>query len=404
MTVGWDAVADVEWSRLFHAYGMAADTPAHLRALTSDDGDDRRAAIDHLWSAVIHQGTPWSVTPPAALVVAGLLAAPSMSTPAAGSIGAAMGADPPPLRATLLSFLAAVAAAGLPGLSDDELSASAFPPGREPEIAAALEAILADDEGEAWESDEIEAIMNRVVVEIRAAAPAIMEAAGACLVDDDSRVRVNAAHALSALAALPGMADRRDALTTRMEAAAHLAAHRDERAALVMAMGELGAAPRAFLSDPDPAVRACAALAPALAGEVAATGEILAALADPRAADGWFTNRPPQFRGHVRFTLIAAAAARVSRFEELLPAAVAVAAVGNAYTVDSDWGPLLRAAFPDPGDPPEPPARLTEAQRAYLGALVANDELWDTRIGNARWAFTRVGLPYDREACRRFVK
>jgi len=46
---------------------------------------------------------------------------------------------------------------------------------------------------------------------------------------------------------------------------------------------------------------------------------------------------------------------------------------------------------------------LTLAQRTYLQALVDNADLWETRIGNAQWAFHRVGLPYDRNACRKLM-
>jgi len=46
---------------------------------------------------------------------------------------------------------------------------------------------------------------------------------------------------------------------------------------------------------------------------------------------------------------------------------------------------------------------LTLAQRTYLQALVDNADLWETRIGNAQWAFHRVGLPCDRNACRKLM-
>ncbi|MBX6767646.1 MAG: hypothetical protein IRY90_10930, partial [Actinomadura rubrobrunea] len=77
MTIGWEAVADVDWTRLFHAYGAAVDTPDHLRALTDGDAAARGEALQHLRFAVIHQGTPWAATARAALVVAGLLADPA---------------------------------------------------------------------------------------------------------------------------------------------------------------------------------------------------------------------------------------------------------------------------------------------------------------------------------------
>ncbi|GIG38484.1 hypothetical protein [Cellulomonas phragmiteti] len=47
----------------FDAYGPATATPGHLRALTGADLEARGRAVRHLWSAVLHQGTPATVTP-----------------------------------------------------------------------------------------------------------------------------------------------------------------------------------------------------------------------------------------------------------------------------------------------------------------------------------------------------
>ncbi|GMA30107.1 hypothetical protein [Litorihabitans aurantiacus] len=59
--------------RLLHAHGFATDTPAHLRALTGDDAAAREAAVDHLATSVIHEGTPWPATGPVAAYVAHLV-------------------------------------------------------------------------------------------------------------------------------------------------------------------------------------------------------------------------------------------------------------------------------------------------------------------------------------------
>jgi len=76
--LGWQAADGVDWSRLFHAYGAATDTPTHLRALAGDDLAGQLAALDHLDSAVLHQGTVYPVTPVAVRVVAGLLHEPAL--------------------------------------------------------------------------------------------------------------------------------------------------------------------------------------------------------------------------------------------------------------------------------------------------------------------------------------
>jgi hypothetical protein len=159
-------------------------------------------------------------------------------------------------------------------------------------------------------------------------------------------------------------------------------------------MGELGSAPRAYLNDPHPGVRACAALAPALADDPAALAEILTALADPAAVDDWFTRRPPQFGMHVRFTLIAAAGARVQDPERLLPAALAVAPLAGRHTAWADLGPFLRVLFAGRG-----PGPLTPTQSRFLAALVDNDDIWTPGLGRIDLTFHDVALPYDRRRC-----
>lgn len=365
------------FATLLHAYGRATDTPGHLAALRDGDEKARSAALDHLWSAVIHQGTPWTATPPTAAAVAGMLTDPRLAA-----------TD----RVALLRFLAAVAEACQPG-ADADLAALAHPAGRD--VDAELAALLAAGDDETlWEDGELaDAMFARAVLGCHEVQPAVFAAAAALLTDRDPLVRGAAAHTSTVSFRL--LDQPPDALADRLTALA-AAAGPDERAALVLAMGELGLAPRQHLADPHPGVRACAALAPALAADDAATAEILAALVDPAACDDWFAERPPQFPARIRFTLVAAALDRVEGFDRLLPAAVAVARIAGKHSVNFDWGPLLLAAFPE-GAPPD---RLPEAPRRYLAALVDNDELWDPRHGNASLVFRQAGLPYDRAACR----
>lgn len=69
---------------------------------------------------------------------------------------------------------------------------------------------------------------------------------------------------------------------------------------------------------------------------------------------------------------------------------------------------LLQKAFPEvqftPGVRPPEPSHLNREQRQLLQAITANDQLWDSRNGNAYLAFMRVGLPHDRQAIQRLVK
>ena len=60
--------------RLLHAHGFATDTADHLAALTGEDVDAQEAAIEHLASAIMNQGTPWPATGVVAEYVAHLVA------------------------------------------------------------------------------------------------------------------------------------------------------------------------------------------------------------------------------------------------------------------------------------------------------------------------------------------
>ena len=188
--------------------------------------------------------------------------------------------------------------------------------------------------------------------------------------------------------------ERRGEVIDAVTQAAH-GTDRDERANAVLALARLGGDTTAWLDDGDPAIRACAALD--LPHDPRATEELMEALLRPNEVDAWFVERPARFWGHVRFDLLASLLARGLPFERILPAALALVGPDVLVSGDKDWGPLLRAAFPDvvfePGVRPPAPTDLTNAQRAFLQALVDRDDVWRPRDGNARLNRMRVGLP-----------
>jgi hypothetical protein len=379
------------WSDLYHAYGIATDTPRHLAALLGDHPQARDAALIHLFGAIIHQGTPWSATAPTARTVVAMLDDPRLDSTSRDAAW--------PTRASLLDFLALVGEAADYDVPEPQLLAAAHPNGRSDEVDLAVEAILVGSD-DPWGDDVVvNALEARAVLDCRRIAPEIFDAVLAQLDHADARVRMSAANALRALVRNPALAPRVEQVRTRVESHARRAST-DERAALVLTLGQLGCAPREFLADTHPGVRACAALAPALAGNASATEEILSALRDPAATETWFGVRLPQLDGRIRFALTEAAISRVDNFDALAPAAAAVARTATTYTVDRDWGPFLLAAFPD-GVPAS--SRLSRAQRDFLVALVGNDELWNRRHGNAMSWFRRVGLRYDRAECARLA-
>ena len=382
----WDGAAmdAVDWSRLFHAYGMAEDTPGHLRHLVDDDASLREAAIEHLYAAVLHQGTIYSVTPSAVRVLIELLDEPALRQ----SLG-----DEESTLAAVLGFLGCVGESTVEaGVPDD------VPSPYEDELTELFHQLRDDDsgedEGKGWSSHLIGVLMVQAVHSLRELADAVLSAVRPFLSDSAADVRreaMNVAAQWGALQSGDGR-DAADVLRHRLDACED----RDERAGLVLSLGKMGDDVSHSLGDPDEAVRACAALF--VHGE-RADAELVAALTRPEQVDTWFAQRPAALPMHARFALLAELIARRPRLEDILPAALAVIAHSTAMTADFEWGPVLGLAFPEaaaafrPGVRPPLPARPTGAQRAVLEALVANLTLWDSRNGNANLARMRVGLP-----------
>jgi hypothetical protein len=381
MLAGLPALECTDWSRLHHAYGRATDTPAHLRALLQEDLEARKKAMAHLWSAIIHQGTPWTATEPAALVVAGLLSDERIDR---GE----------PIRANLLSFLARVAEAPeQAGYSVQELERlAAF------DIDPFLDA--EDDEDLYGNEDAANAFYARALLGCIRVAPVLMQVMREGLGNACPRVRACAAMGAVTLAKSEALRHEAKAIESRLLLLAQVAQDTDERSAHVLAMGDLGGSPIVFLDDPSPAVRMCAALAPSLATNPAAIDELLKTLERHAGQiDDWFVEKPPQFAMRPRFPVVARLIQQVRDFDRLVHAAIAVVGVTAKFCVDFDWGPLLAAAFVDASG-----IVKTEAQRRFLSALVKKQELWDSTFGNAFKWFKQAGLPYDRNVCARRVE
>lgn len=381
MRTGIAALERTDWSRLYHAYGRATDTPGHLRALLREDLESRKQAMSHLWSAIIHQGTPWTATGPAALVVAGLLLDERID-------------HAEPIRANLLSFLVRVAEAHeRAGFSVEELERLA---------AFDIEPLLDSDDEEALygEEDAANSFYARAILGCIQVAPVLMKVMLEGLAHGSPIVRASAAMGAVTLTRTESLRSYAKDLESRLLALAMAAQNSDERCAHVLALGDLGFSPAIFFEDSSPAVRMCAALAPSLAADPFAINELLNALEQHAGEiDGWFVDKPPQFPGHPRFPVVARLIQQVKDFDRLVNAAVALVSVTMKYCVDSDWGPLLAAAFSDGSG-----VIKTEAQRQFLGALVKKSELWDSTFGNASLWFKKAGLPYDRQSCARLIE
>jgi hypothetical protein len=106
-----DTLAETDWLRVHES-----DAPTHLRALAESDDAARDAAMAYLWGTILHQGTAYEATAPAARVVAEILRDAQLNVRT-------------PTRAALVGFLGGVGAACVKaGLSREELARRAADP------------------------------------------------------------------------------------------------------------------------------------------------------------------------------------------------------------------------------------------------------------------------------------
>lgn len=362
MLDAYSVLDGTDWTALKHAYGSAEDTPQALLALLSEDADLCADVLGYLDSAVLHQGSLYPATAPAAVFVAGILDDPRTMINCQSSLP--WDKRVRPLRAALVEWLGLVARSASRW---DEKPRRAS----EAEAAAACQALRRD----------------------------LYDAVSPFVDDPDPSVRAATRSAIGHLLPAPELAASRGDIVELL-----LRSVRDadatERATIAVILGSCGESPRPLLLDHDPSVRAAAALAPSLDTDPDALAEIRLALADPARADDWFPTGVPHLGGRFRFALVQALLRRTREFDEIQAEAVAVADMTTESTVSLDWGPLLARAFALPYTADEP---LTAAQRAFLTALADNDQCWAPISSTSEW-FVRAGLPGTRESLRALIE
>ncbi|WP_329127465.1 HEAT repeat domain-containing protein [Streptomyces sp. NBC_01465] len=374
-TAARELLLGTDWESLQHAYGSGEDIPLSLCSLVDEDPEVRSEALAALDMGVLHQGSLYSVTAPAALFVAAILDHPVSLTEHEGHFPCDDG-PPRSLRAALLVWLGQVA-----------------------ESAAYGEDPVRDRTNWQWEPWHDETRREYAPDELaalyacRETRPTLYDAVEPFLSSPDAHVREAALGAALPLLLAPELADRVPWAVTLLRARLGPAAGRGERASVARALGVWRIDTSDLLDDPDPAVRVCAALGPAHVDRPRALGVLLDALRDPRTTDGWFPEPLPGLDGWFRFTVLRSALALAETFEEVAPVAVAIVAAGGTSVTDHERGPILLRAFPGGYDPTHP---LTAAQRALLRAFVDTDETTGSIAGNWLW-FRTAGLPENRE-------
>ncbi|MFD4672479.1 hypothetical protein ACFWNN_22325 [Lentzea sp. NPDC058450] len=336
---------NTDWAGLEHAYGSAEDVPPVLLDLLSLDAEACGNALANLDGGLLHQGSIYSATAPAALFVAAVLDDPRVRFPCESALP--WDDRERPLLAALLEWLGQVA------------SSAAYDHGEDDEDVNACRTIRPD--------------LHALVVPL--------------LGDDDPDVRREALTTVSHLLAAPELVAHRPE-TARLLLESAVDGAPEVRAEVAVRLGGWGV--RTFLDDDHPGVRACAALTAAYDDDPAALAEVVAALRDPA---GVASLRPQPLDGEVRAALIAALLRRTTAFEDVAELAIGLVMTSNGFDSD-DWGPFVVRAFPDGW-----PGTLSAAQERLTSMLLANDRCWNPFVGGRRW-FQQAGLPVERAELR----
>lgn len=222
--LGWPAAEDVDWGVLFHAYGPADETPAHLRALTADDHKAQLDAMDHLFYEVLHQGTVYPATAVAVRVVSGLLGDVQLRR---------QGADGQSLLADALDFLDGAAEQAVLCPVENAEGAPTVPKLKPRQVEGYFAAL---EEGEDIEPflPAINALWRAGMADLQAAADEVYRAAEPFLRDTDIAVRIRTVGLLTRLVQLPTAAENRDSLRSDLLSRSHDITDRNELASAVL--------------------------------------------------------------------------------------------------------------------------------------------------------------------------
>jgi len=391
----------VAWSRLFHVYGVAADTALHLDALSRDDltavddesadGFHTQVPYSYLWSALYGGGRLTPATVPALRNLAGMVTDPDF------------GRDDETLREGVLYFIHEIARTVF--TAGDMAQLRRLAAGRRtPVVEAWLERFLATPRPVFdWTDDDQpgQVLMAAALVDCHDLLPEVYTAIEPLLHEPwPARTRQRAAHAAARLVSHPDLTGQRTPLLDYHERLAATVADVKHRASLVAGIGQLGGQPHAWLNDGHLGVRTCAALAPALATDPAALELLMAVSRAPRALNAAFGEDLSSRTLHPCAAQVAdTVCRRVDDFERLFDSALATLPFNAIWLTPHDarqraaCEPYLRVAFlsglPEPG-------RATGTQRAFANAALDRDELWADPDGPWLASLRHLGLPADR--------
>jgi hypothetical protein len=386
-----EALDEVPWADLAHAYGPASDVPDLLRALASADGEVHKRALLSLYSTVFHQGTRYEASSYAVPFLVELATEASV-----------------PARDKIVELLVHLAV----GYQEPW-----YRSGYQPELVREEKELLDAEWGE-WKIDAVD--VYEAVLAQAATLAAMAES------DLDAKVRDVATYAL---AFLPDAADVSLPVLHRLISSGQDAT---SLANALLAYGLLGARREQglHLAEPllatlakDPRPLVCYAAASSLARVSAARGQL-----DPAAVDVLLTvlaEHPGALAGTglnwndgdlVGLGWIALEATVPVFGTELVGRAADLLKTLDGTRAVTLTGVLLSRLFPQrAASAPQDAAQLAPEQRILLETLASEPNVWtmsaeEWGVGSGRTSFgnfdlmvTSYGLPGDAGSMRRYV-
>jgi len=394
------SIASVPWDRLAHAYHGAWDAPAQLEIFL-DLASSKEAldeAVDWMWGSILHQGSIYSASSPVLWILIDLITTRPNCAPAASIMRAVQ---------TITDGLEYMG----DGSADEQRRPVLTSQPGEPLYEVWCEKALPRSSDIEAEEDYFAATYVRPSLLrdlVRHAIPAIS------LHLKTSEHPTRTAAVAAGLGALQVVPDDAQSLVGLIDAIGNPAYDPGAWVSVAMVFGRLGRDMSGLLAHPDRRVRFAAAMSSSTPGDQRSAMELASAVAEPEWLEAEFPNGVAHLDMHLRFHALRALLERTQP-ENADPCLIdAICALlrkrAHKYTVDYEWGPVLRWAFherliqlPHSGPVAPLPDTLTSAQAAILRSLCANADLWDPTNGNASLAYKYVQLPYDREALRRLA-
>lgn len=395
------SIQTVPWSKLAHAYHAAWDVPKNLETFL-DSGvsqGELDSAIDWMWGSILHQGSLYSASTPVLWILIDLVAAQPHHSAAASIFYAIQTVT----EYLLYGFEEENASEELPSPVQQNLPGE---PTYEVWVDQPLSASLKSDLEKSQYFRACTVTNRQLYSLLQHAIPVVTHT----LKSSDSSVQ--SASVAAALGIVQVMPDATQQFLNLVEIIGDSDYDSGDWMSVAIVLGEKSDEIARLLTHSDKRMRLSAAMSSSTKGNAQSIVELAAALSTPEWVETAFPKGAAHLDTHLRFHILDALLERVSpeSVESFVVDAICtlIRERVSAYSVDSDWGKVLYWAFPDrlsslsgrreAGWKSAPlPTALNGVQSAVLRALCAKDDLWSRRNGNAKLAYARVQLPYNRQ-------